>query len=355
MARGAGGQAADPRLVTPGRATVDRAADVLRQPVLVGLLTSAKHEAAELLRRALPEGWSLVTSEGDADQPHFAERLPEIDYIVSAVMPFRRQHAERASRLKLLHKLGVGYNELDLAALGERGVKVAVCPIGVSDAVPEHTLALTLAAMKCIPVLDGAMRTNEWPASYRTRIRSLAGRRVGIVGFGRIGRPTAALFLAFGCSVEVFSRTRPASLPAPLDGFHERGVLSFTDDIEGLFDRCSVVSLHAPLTEATRNLVTEGMLEKLGPEGVFINTARGALVDEQALARTLADGRLGCAGLDVFREEAPDPCLLACANAVLSPHVGGGGSDVIARKVAFIVRNLTDFHATGLARELVLA
>lgn len=321
--------------------------------MLVGLLTAARHEAADLLRRSLPAGWSLVTSEGDADQPHFAERLPEIDYIVSAVMPFQRRHALRASRLKLLHKLGVGYNELDLPALAERGVRVAVCPIGVSDAVPEHTLALTLAAMKCIPALDGAMRTKSWPEGYRTRIRSLAGRRVGIVGFGRIGRPTAALFIAFGCTVEVFSRTPPAGLPVPLDAYAAQGLLGFTDDLEGMFERCSVVSLHAPLTDATRNLVTEAMLARLGPDGVFVNTARGALVDEAVLAATLADGRLGCAGLDVFRDEAPDPQLLACANAVLSPHVGGGGSDVILRKVDFIVQNIRQFHATGTARELL--
>jgi D-3-phosphoglycerate dehydrogenase len=298
----------------------------------------------------------LLASEGNADQPQFADRLAEMDYIVSAVMPFQRPHVERASRLKLLHKLGVGYNELDLTALRERAIQVAVCPVGVSDAVPEHTLALTLAAIKCIPNLDLALRTKEWPSwSYRTRIRSLAGRRVGIVGFGRIGQPTAALFVAFGCQVEVFSRTRPTSLPEQFGRFQEQGVLSFTDDLVGMFERCSVVSLHAPLTDATRDLVTEAMLEKLGPEGVFVNTARGALVDEAALARTLGDGRLGCAGLDVFREEpsAPHPDLLACPNVVMSPHVAGGGSDVLERKVGFIVQNLRSFHEAGTARELL--
>lgn len=356
-----GGQGGRSGLIVPksrGEGSVTSASDREGSSVLVGFLARSNPEACEQLRRALPDGWELVVSDGDPDRGQFAARLPELDYLVSAVVPFRRQHVERASRLRLLHKLGVGYDEIDLAALTERGVPVAVCPVGVTDAVPEHTLALTLAAMKCIPGLDATVRAQEKPrASYRSGIRSLAGRRVGIVGFGRIGRATAALFLAFGCEVEVFTRTRPTALPEPLEACRKTGMLRFADDLESLFDRCSVVSLHAPLTDATRDLVTESLLEKLGPDGVLINTARGGLVDEQALARVLGDGRLGCAGLDVFREEpaGPNLALRACPNVVLTPHVGAGGKDVLERKARFIMQNLMSFHETGRAQEIVTA
>ncbi|MDE1992781.1 MAG: hypothetical protein KGI75_09780 [Rhizobiaceae bacterium] len=185
-----------------------------------------------------------------------------------------------------------------------------------------------------------ARQKREWDRwRLRGQTRQLAGSTVGVVGYGAIGRATAALVLSFGAKVLVYAR-RPLELPPS-------SRLQQCDSLEQLFDAASVVTLHVPLTAETRGMVGEDLLERLGPEGLLINTARGAIVNEGDLQRVLADGRLRFAALDVLATEPPasGTALLSLPNILVTPHVAGGGFDVLRQKAVFVAENLQHHQA----------
>ena len=314
--------------------------------VTVGYLALDPTEIGAIIRRCLPEGWRLeLFRSGDAVKDY-----SRISYLVVAGSQLTAEDIAGAPLLRLVHKVGVGYDDMDLDALRARGIALAVCPVGSDEAVAEHALALALASLKCIPELDRGVRDDRgWPKwEVRGRLRLLRGRRIGIVGYGRIGRLTAELFSAFGCDVLVFTRTRPAG-PAPAG-------VRFAASLDELFGECSIVSMHVPLSEETRGMVRRRHLDLLGPDGLFVNTARGQVVVEAELAAALREGTLGAAAVDVLTEEPPpkDLELLDLPNLIVTPHIGGGGLDVFERKVGFIVRNIENFHAGKGAAELIL-
>jgi len=308
---------------------------------VIGYLADDPEQVAGLLRPLLPEGWELVAL-ADADNPELAR----VDYLVLAAFPLTAADIARALRLKLVHKVGVGYDNVDVDALAARGIRLAVCPLGSDEAVAEHAVALALASLKAIPFLDHAIRARNWPKwQIRDRLRKVQGRTVGIVGLGRIGRHAATLFHGLGCEVIAYTRTPPIS----------RNGVRLAASLDELFDQADIVSLHLPLTPATRHMIGRPLLDRLGPEGLLVNTARGAVVDQEALHAALAAGTLGAAALDVLEEEPPPAqlALLDLPNVIFTPHIGGGGLEVIADKLAFIVDNIARLHAGGTPLELI--
>jgi phosphoglycerate dehydrogenase-like enzyme len=234
-----------------------------------------------------------------------------------------------------------------------------VCSIGTIDAVAEHTVAFLLSGLKSLPQFDDTIRKQaEWPHwEGRNQVRQLAGSHVGLVGFGRIGRTVASIVLSMGAFVSVFVRHAPVELDPTLTRYRDNGRLRFCSSLEDIFRPGSIVSVHVPHTPATECMITEDLLARLGPQGIFINTARGALVDEDGLRRVLTDGRLGFAGLDVLRSEPPkgsSKALLDAPNLIVTPHLAGGGSDVVARRVRFAVDNLVAFHSGAPLQERVV-
>lgn len=312
----------------------------------VGYLGRPSQEVEALFARLIGNRWAFVCSNGPADTPAFEAALPGIDYLIVSATRVTEPLIAAAPRLRLVHKFGVGYDDIDVEALSERNIPFAVCPAGLPEAVSEHTLGLILAALKRIPEADHDVRRNgKWPTwEIRGHISQLGGRTVGIVGFGRIGRAVARLLLAFGCTVLAYDQQGPG------EGFEaERadGRLAFVGDLDELFARASIVSLHVPLTEGTRHLATDARMRLLGPKGLLVNTARGAIVDQDALTRCLKEGALGFAALDVVADEragsgAP---LFDLPNVIVTPHVAGGGPDVLERRVAFVLGNIENFEA----------
>jgi len=170
-----------------------------------------------------------------------------------------------------------------------------------------------MAVLRRIPQTGQAMRRGEWPSFAG---RTLAGKKLGILGLGRIGREVARLAQAFGMQVLAWGPTLGAERAG-------RSGATFTE-LDALLEEADIVTVQLKLSEDSRGLLDERRLRLIGPDGVLINTARGAIVDEKALARVLAEGALGAAGLDVFTEEplAPDSPLRSLDSVVLTPHLG---------------------------------
>ena len=243
-------------------------------------------------------------------------------------------------RLKVITLHGVGVDQVNLAAAAARGIVVTNVPGANAQAVAEHTIGLILAVLRHTPFADSQMRRGAW-ARARLVGEELEGKTLGIVGLGNIGRRVAALGQAFGMTVIAHS---PRVTPPP-------GIISM--DLELLLAAADIVSLHAPQNPQTEGLLSAERLSLMKPTAILINTARGALVDEVALAQALTAGRLAGAGLDVFTVEPPDRAspLLRLPNVVITPHIGSsttGALRNIARRagedMARVLRGQPPLH-----------
>lgn len=221
--------------------------------------------------------------------------------------------------LRVVANLAVGYDNVDLAATAERDVVVANTPDVLTDSTADLTLALLLAVERRLLEADAVIRSGgAWAWEPRWLLgRDLTGLRLGVVGFGRIGRAVARRAQAFGMEVVARRSRSAADAGLPDDAQLELAELLATSD---------VVTLHCPLTPDTHHLVGEAELASMKRDAVLLNTSRGPLIDEAALVRALRGGRLRGAGLDVFEHEPQlAPGLRELDNVVLTPHVGSAG------------------------------
>lgn len=220
-----------------------------------------------------------------------------------------------APALKIVVRVGTGLDNVDLAAARELGVQVASTPGATVIPVAEHTFALLLALERHLARADAAVRRGEWPRGVLAG-RELYGRALGLVGFGRVGREVAWRARAFGMDVR-WSDPLLELAPAGYEW-------ALRATLEELLPQADVLSLHLPLTRATRGLIGARELARMKPDAVLVNCARGGIVDERALAAALTEGRLRGAALDVFEKEPPgESPLLALPNVVLTPNLGG--------------------------------
>ena len=217
-----------------------------------------------------------------------------------------------APKLRLIQKIGVGVNTIDLDAAKSRDIPVCNLPGTNSRAVAEMTLALMLAVLRRVPRFDASLRSGIWTnLALQDGLGELGGRVVGLVGYGSVPRILAPVLTAIGCEVLYTARN-----PAP-------DVTARYVSLDSLLDQSDVVSLHVPLTAGTDRMIGAAALARMKPGAVLINTARGGLVDQPALVDALRSGRLGGAGLDVFVDEPVglNEALLTLDNVVATPHV----------------------------------
>lgn len=298
-------------------------------------------ELYALLRQLCPPGLDLVTlASGDE-----AERLAviaEADAVVVAASRFTEAHLAAARRLRLVQHQGVGWQDtVAWQGLAARGITLATTPEGTTTPVAEMAVLLALAALRRLPFADAELRRGTWHVNaLRPVSRSLAGRVVGYLGFGRIGQAAAARFAAFGTRGLYFD---PAvALPAEEEA---RLGARRAASLEALLAEADIVSLHLPVTAATRNIIDAAAIARMKPGAVLVNTARGGLVEEAALAAALREGHLLAAGLDVFESEPPpaDHPLLALPNVVLTPHISAGTRDAFEEKLSATLSNVEAF------------
>jgi glyoxylate reductase len=219
--------------------------------------------------------------------------------------------------LRVVANFAVGYDNVDVGACRDRGVAVTNTPDVLTNATAELTVALVLAAARRLGEGERLVRAGRWAGWEPGQLlgRELSGAVVGIVGLGRIGTRVAELLRGFGVELLYTARNRRPEAEERLGARHAT--------LAELLAGSDVVSLHAPLTPATRHLIDREALAQMRPGAVLVNTARGGLVDAAALAEALAEGRLAAAGLDVYEEEprVPDE-LLGLEQVVLAPHIG---------------------------------
>jgi glyoxylate reductase len=238
-------------------------------------------------------------------------------------------------QLRCVANVAVGFDNVDLAAAARHGVLIANTPGVLDDATADLTLALILAATRRLGEGERMVRSGRpwsWGMGFMLGT-DLRGKRLGIVGLGNIGRRVAQRARAFGMSIAYCGRHAvPAEVAAELEA--ERF------ELDELLASSDVISLHCPLTERTRHLIGARELGLMKASATLINTARGPVVDEAALARALAGGRIAAAGLDVYeREPAVEPALLGLENVVLSPHLGSATVETRTAMAVLAARN----------------
>jgi glycerate dehydrogenase len=261
-----------------------------------------------------------------------------------------REIIEQLPSLKYIGVLATGYNVVDVDAAWERGILVANVPTYGSASVAQMTFAHLLNLAQHVAHHAQTVAEGRWTASkdwcyWDYPLLELSGKILGIVGFGRIGQTTAQIALGFGMSVFA-SDAQPLT---PVAGVH-------AVDLDTLLRISDVVSLHCPLTPATRNLVNRRRLARMKPTAFLINTSRGPLVDEPALAEALNSGRLAGAGLDVLSVEppCPDNPLLTAKNCFITPHIAWATKAARQRLLDIVVENVRTFLA-GKPQNLITA
>ncbi|MBV8492768.1 MAG: hydroxyacid dehydrogenase, partial [Alphaproteobacteria bacterium] len=263
----------------------------------------------------------------------FDALLPQADVIWHVLRPLTAEMIWAAPRLRLIQKIGVGVNTIDLAAARARSIAVCNMPGTNTPAVAEAAVLLMLAALRNLAGLDRACRRGQgWSVGggLQERVGELRGRTVGLVGAGMVPRALVPILRGFGASLLYWSPREHPELGIPRREFTE------------LLAESDIVSLHLPLVPETERLIDRGALARMKPGAVLVNTARGGLVDEPALVEALQSGPLRGAGFDVFADE-PLPSnspLLALDNVVLMSHVAWLTPETLDRSLEVAIDNM---------------
>ena len=302
--------------------------------VATGLRSPAM--ARVLVTRRLPDGGldPLVSAghelvERPGDDPYTADELvalaPEVDAIVCVLTDRIDAAVLRAGspRLRVVANVAVGYDNVDVATASELGVAVCNTPGVLDETTADLAFLLILAAARRATDAEADLRAGRWTGFHIGDFLGVDvhGATLGIVGHGRIGRAVARRASGFG--MEVLHHTRT-----------DTGITGWVGDLDDLLRRSDIVSLHVPLHDGTRGLIDARRLALMKPSAVLVNTARGPVVDEEALAIALEDGTIFAAGIDVYeREPQVHPRLLAAPHAVLLPHIGSA-TEATRRRMA---------------------
>jgi D-3-phosphoglycerate dehydrogenase len=303
-----------------------------------------------------PEAYQIFAEHGFS--PELCLGLSE-DQLVEAVGPaaalvvrsattITRRVIEAAPGLRVIGRAGVGVDNIDLDAATDRGVVVMNAPTGNTTTAAELAIALLCALARNIPQADRAVKSGGWKKKKHLMGTELAGKTLGVVGLGRIGRVVAER--ARGLDMHVLAFDPYLTGRSPIEGVELL-------ELDALLARADFVTLHVPLNESTQHLISRQRIALMKPGARLINAARGGLVDEEALVAALESGRLRGAALDVFEHEPPpaDHPLLARDDVILTPHLGAS-SDEAQRQVATdIARQVAEFLTEGVAHNAVNA
>jgi D-3-phosphoglycerate dehydrogenase len=248
---------------------------------------------------------------------------------------------DRADRLRVIAKHGTGLDNVDVEAASDRGIVVCNTPDANTQSVAEHAIALLFGVRRQLHTADRHVRAGGWDRAAFTG-RELAEDTLGLLGFGNIARSVATLAQGVGMDVVVYDPFVSADAVPP--------AVTVIDSVPRLCERADAVSLHVPLTDDTRHLVGRAELDRLGAHGVLVNTARGAVVDEDALVDALAEGVIAGAGLDTFESEPPgaDHPLAGRDEVLLTPHVGATTEQALGRMSRQAADNVRTVYEGGL-------
>ncbi len=313
------------------------------------MTTATRHRILQIGRMPLPALEAEMAARYDvtclADQPdpaaYLAARGTEFTGVVTtAAIGLKGEVIAALPRLQVISSFGVGFDALDIDAATARGVQVGYTPGVLNDCVADMAFALMLDVSRHVAASDRFVRRGEWPKVRYALGSRVSGKRLGIVGMGRIGQAVAER--ASGFRMEVgYHNWRPAQGCA----------LPYFESVAALAQWADYLVLTVAGGAATRHLVNRNVLEALGPYGYLINVARGSVVDEAALIEALTERRIAGAGLDVFENEPTVPAaLMALDNVVLTPHTASATHETRRAMADLVLENLESFFATGAVR-----
>lgn len=257
----------------------------------------------------------LAPKDGGRDAAEVARLAAGAVAAIVSTDPFDSAVFRAAPGLRVVSRVGVGTDSIDLDAATQAGVVITTTPGANRETAADHALAMILAALRRLVEHDASVRRGEWRRGGDLTPWDLHGTTVGLVGYGDIGRAVGRRVAGFGAHVLACDPAEPGAVA-----------------LDALLERADVVSLHLPLTSATSGLIGAAQLARMPPHAVLVNTSRGGLVDEPALVQALRSGSIRAAALDVFADEPRLPAGLAgLPNVVLTPHIGGLSERSIAR------------------------
>jgi D-3-phosphoglycerate dehydrogenase len=287
-------------------------------------------------------GWDVVVAPEPIKDPQIlAQALADVDAVlVRSATKVPAAAIANAPHLKVIGRAGAGVDTIDVEAATAKGIAVMNAPDGNTLAAAEHAISLLFALARHIPRADAGMKAGEWPKAGLTGFE-LEGKKLGVIGLGRIGGTVARKALGIGMEVAAHDPFLPASAAGkgsvPLKSLDE--LLAWAD----------IITLHIPRTRETTNLLSEERMRAMKKGAYIINAARGGLVDEAALLRLLDEGHLGGAALDTFATEPlqSDSPLRAHSKLILTPHLGASTSEAQQAVSTILARQIIDFTATG--------
>lgn len=301
--------------------------------VMAETIRATKEQINDFSQWATDTGHTLILHDSFVSAEEAVMRAANADILIWLNTALTKEMIAKMPKLKMISVAFTGVDKIDLEACKERGIMVCNAAGYGTEAVAELTMALMIAVLRQIVKND--QRTREHGDSPRALGNELNGRVVGIVGTGAIGLRVAALAKAFGCTVIAYSRSRK--------------VISGTYvELDELLSKSDIVSLHVPLTDATKHLISRERIALMKLTAVLINTARGAVVDNDALAEALQQGKIAGAGIDVFDAEPPlQPGykLLSAPNTVVTPHIGYATQEAIRRRADIAFENIKKYLA----------
>jgi glycerate dehydrogenase len=278
-----------------------------------------------------------------SDESKTAERLQDADVALINKLELDRELLLGAANLRLVALAATGTNNVDLVAAREGGIAVCNVRAYCTASVIQQVWGLILSLTQHVDEFSRLSKNGSWArdeagAAWSYPIRELRGRIFGVVGWGELGRASARIAEAFGMRVVIANRRGAPPQPGRMD-------------LDELLAQADIVSLHCPLTDSTRGLIGARELDLMKPDALLINTARGALVDGEALAAALKAGKLGGAGIDVLPQEPPvngDPLLdSAISNLLLTPHIAWAAREARQRCIDEMAANIRDFRNGG--------
>lgn len=269
------------------------------------------------------------------DENEQIERMKDTDILVIANSPLGSKAIKSAENLKMIAVAFTGFDHVDMEACKERNILVSNASGYANTAVAELAVGMALDLYRNIISMDEKTRELKTKAGYR--FRELKGKKVGIIGTGAIGSETAKLFHAFGCEILAYSNSEKKEI-LDLGGKY----LS----LEDLLKESDVISLHLPYNKSTERLIGENEFKLMKNDAIFINCARGQIVDNEALKNALNNDLIGGAGIDVFDKEPPlneDESLLKAKNILLSPHIGYFTEEAMIKRAEITLENIEGF------------
>ena len=300
---------------------------VIAQPL--GISKNYLHELSDALEK---EGYTITAYESvPKDQDELGHRLSDADLAVIANYPLKKEALQQASSLQYVCVAFTGVDHVDIPYCQEKGIAVSNCAGYSTESVAELTFGLILSLYRKLKEADQATRNSKTNAGLMGI--EIAGKKLGIIGTGAIGQRVADIGSAFGATVYGYNRS------------HKASNITYTD-LDTLLSTCDIVTVHLPLNQETHHLLSREKLSLMKKDAILINTARGGVIDNAALAELLKEGKIAGAGIDVYDGEPPlakdDPLLLA-PHTVLAPHVGFDTEEAMQRRAIIVFDNIKSY------------